>query len=285
MKKIIVLLASLLSITASANPLESTRCTEYQDSLGTPEATQRNLWAWKCYPGLRAMMKDKMMMLKDQGGVLYLGYPIFAKVDSNGAPIENWVAPIDENAPCVNNEEYSMIGICRAGCYTPEQEVLFSDGFLGIKAGYDANKKDIVTVSDHSTIDNIDLSQSRMWQYTVDNEKKQQEILEIETAVGQLRVTTNHPLVSSSGEIKEASLFKVGDKLVHMDGTFDAITSIKSFDYFGKVYNIDMGNTNLKDNIHIAQGYLSGSVLYQNVKVKEANREIFRTLISASLVD
>ncbi len=73
-----------------------------------------------------------------------------------------------------------------------------------------------------------------------------------------------------------AETLKAGDSLMTAEGKADAITSIETVDYFGKVYNIDMGNEVIEDNIIVAQGFLSGTVYFQNEGLENLNRLILR---------
>jgi hypothetical protein len=53
---------------------------------------------------------------------------------------------------------------------------------------------------------------------------------------------------------------------------------------FTKVYNLKPTTTDLTSNILVAQGYLSGSVRYQNEYIKYLNRVLLRHNIPSSVI-
>lgn len=60
------------------------------------------------------------------------------------------------------------------------------------------------------------------------------------------------------------------------DGSPDRIISVSRERWFGKAYNIRPKTTDLLSNILVAQGYLNGSVRFQNEFVEDMNRIILR---------
>jgi hypothetical protein len=280
--KVKVLFINLLVTTqVFAAATESARCSLRQDSLGSDLANGRATWAIKCFPDLKWQANDdgQFYLYDAQNNTQLLGYPSFVKLDANQVP-QAWIAPTDANAGCVDPQIHKFVGFCRAGCYTPDQMVLFSDGYQAIGAARQSKRDDIVSVSTDSTIDQIAFQVSELKSYTVDPQEKMQDIVVIKTEEGgELKVTLNHPLVVSSGQIKEARQLKVGDKLITEEGTFEPIRSLETVKYFGKVLNVEMTDQNSLNNIVVAQGYLNGSVMYQNKTLKEVNRQVLRTLI------
>ena len=282
MNKLVTILTVLSSFSGQltyAAATESLRCTDKQDSLTEAEAAGRTAWAFKCYPAHRAEMPNKVATLKDtQTNTSLLGYPTFGKTDDDGNFVTGWQAPTDPNASCDPAKEYSLLGFCKAGCYTPGNKVLFSNGFMSIVMAANNLRDDIVTVSPNSTIDNVELIMSELKDYTVDPVAKTQKILDIKTRdAGELKVTLNHPLLDSSGNMRVASTLRVGESLVKMDGQPDQIVSITEHEYTGKVYNVTPASNDPADNIVVAQGYLNGSTFYQNEGVKDLNRQMLRS--------
>ena len=276
---------------AFAFAAESTRCREakkVEDNLNVEQALERSKWAYKCYPYLRGTMPDKKLILRDtQNEKDVIGYPIFGEIDENGKLLSVWLAPIDSNTPCDNAQKFSYLGVCAAGCYAPDQQLLFSDGPQSILEAKNKLRQDIVTLSPNASLDRLDYVVSELKSYTADLEAYDQSILIIKTnSGGQLKVTLNHPLVDSNGKMRRAADLKKGEKLVRMDGQFDEIESIETVNYFGKVYNVEMSDTETNNNIVVAQGYLNGSVYYQNEGAKKLNRMVLRAgnVIRDSLV-
>lgn len=283
MKKLlttITLLSLLNGQVVLAAATESARCAAANDSLDIPQASSRTEWAFKCYPGLRGSMPGKQVVLKDtQTGATFPGYPTFALIDeNNGNIISYWAGPTDANASCDDALKYSFIGFCRAGCYTPDQAILFSQGFISIADAKNKLRDDLMTVSKDSSLDNLNFSLSQLDSYTVDPIAKKQKILVIQTQDGgELKITLNHPMLDSEGVMRSANSLSVGEKLVKMDGSLDRITSIKEIDYIGKVFNVHPTSADPSENIVVAQGYLSGSVYFQNEGIKEINRMALRS--------
>lgn len=259
------------------------------DTLDQPTARERVKWAFKCYPYLRGSMPDKVAILIDaQSGNHLEGYPVFGEVDENGKVTKVWQAPVTEDAPCTDAQKYGFLGFCAAGCYTPDQMIFFSDGPHAIRQAQQSSRQDIVTLSPEASLDNLDYQVSQLKSYTVDIKEYEQHILRITTLTGgELKVTLNHPLVDSEGVMRKAKDLKVGEALVREDGEFDAIQSIEKIAYDGKVYNVEMNDTETNNNIVVAQGFLNGSVHYQNAGAKEINRVALRAgnVIPTSLVE
>lgn len=277
----------LLSQLSLGEATESKRCESYQDSLSNEEALLRTQWAFKCYPYLRATMKDKRVNLVDvDSGTMRLGYPIFGKFDDNGNLLEKWKAPLDPNASCDPAQTYQFAGFCVASCYTPDQLVLYSDGYTPISQAKETLRQDIMTLAQGSTLEKISLVPNILKSYTVDQAPREQDILIIETeGGGRLSVTTNHPLVLGIGVVRSAGELKIGDQLITQDGEKDPVTKITPKKYFGKVINVQMSNYNITDNIVVAQGYLNGSVFFQNADIKKVNRRVLRELVPSKFND
>lgn len=164
---------------------------------------------------------------------------------------------------------------CVSSCYTPEQEVLFSDGYAPIREALDEVKPEMITLSPRSTLGSVKLTQNKVYSYTRDIRDARQVIYEIQTASGgELRVTDKHPIIDGSGRVVEARSLKVGDKLVRDNGKQDEIVSFVKKSYFGKVYNIRPATTDRVSNIIVAQGFLVGSSRYQNDDADYMNRVI-----------
>ncbi len=281
MKKILqtLTLATLLnSQLALAAATESIRCSATNDSLDTPQATARTEWAFKCYPGLRGSMPGKQVILKDtQSGATFLGYPTFALIDENGNIISYWSGPTDSSASCDDAQKYSFIGFCRAGCYTPDQSLLYTQGFIPVLNAKNNLRDDLMTVAKDSSLDNLSFSLSSIDNYTADPIAKKQKILVINTQDGgELKITVNHPMLDSKGFMRAANTLNIGEELVKMDGSADRITSIKEIDYVGKVYNVKPNSDQPSENILVAQGFLTGSVYFQNEGIKDLNRLTLR---------
>ncbi|MFL5351374.1 Hint domain-containing protein [Archangium sp.] len=176
-------------------------------------------------------------------------------------------------------------GYCESSCYTPEQKVLFSDGYASILDAKNSLREDVITLAADSSLDNVKLQQGRTYSYTAEFRDSEHPIVEIRTASGGLlRVTVTHPVVNGEGRLVAAQSLKVGDELVKADGSRDAIVSVNHTKHFGKVYNLRPGASGLVSNVLVAEGYLVGSSLFQNDEVGYMNRVILHKHVPAEVI-
>lgn len=166
-------------------------------------------------------------------------------------------------------------GYCRSSCYTPEQEVLFAGGSFQIADALEERRRDLVTLTPESTLDDIRLQIGQTAAYVAEFRDSQHPIVEVNTASGGLlRVTLEHPVVNGDGRLVTAKELKVGDELVKRDGTRDEIVKIDNSAHFGKVYNLQPVGADRVSNLLIAQGYVVGSALFQDDEIGFINRTI-----------
>ncbi|MBH1989020.1 MAG: hypothetical protein I8H75_04950 [Myxococcaceae bacterium] len=246
-----LLLATLLSLTQAFADVSYMavleRCTE--QNLDPQDAITRNAWAQKCFPQHQEFFQFFAPKRPTRYALVY-------------SPAQNsWQGPLKPESAC---GDWELKTFCIAACYTPDQRLLFGQGYLPIE---EALKKNITHIqvlrkgSDwHSPqFDLVPIqSFSRSW-------KEAWESIRILTMMsgGILKVTQNHPIVTHLGQIKEASLLSKHDRLLKLDGTEDPIESIEDKEYFGRVYNVEPASSEPNENILVAQGYLVGSAGYQ----------------------
>jgi hypothetical protein len=176
-------------------------------------------------------------------------------------------------------------GYCEASCYTPEQKVLFSDGYSTILDALNARREDVMTLAPDASLDNVKLQKGRTYSYTAEFRDSSHPIVEIRTASGGLlRVTVEHPVVNGSGRLVAAQSLKVGDELVKADGSRDSIVGIEKTKHDGKVYNLRPDTDSLVSNVLVAEGYLVGSSHFQNDEVGYMNRIILHKHVPAGLI-
>lgn len=175
--------------------------------------------------------------------------------------------------------------VCQPGCYTPDQEVLFGQGPVAIGEAFKRGLTDLVTLTPDSAFDSLSLMTNKVRNYTFDFKDYQQEILVFRmVSGGELKVTTQHPIVTESGTIAPARDFMPGQKLVKQDGTLDEIKAIDRLDWFGRTFNVSPDTTDLVSNIVVAQSYLQGSGRYQFEFLQELNRVILRETIPVDVL-
>lgn len=284
---IIILMVGTVSFETMAT-FQPARCGTLGDSVSQEDAPGRRAWAQKCYPQYRGIIAFNSRIRDASTGAERDGYPVIAKVDDNGVPSnpENWFAPKVESAPCNYPQGYFIIAYCVSGCYTPEQALLFTNGYQPIAAAQQQNSKEITTLSSSADLDKLDYTVSPIDYFVTDLVPGFHKILAITTASGGvIRITENHPLVDGEGRMRSAHSLTLKDSLVRQDGSLDRIIHIFPEEYFGKVYNVEVKGGNLVEKIIVAQGFLNGSLHYQNQGLADLNRIILRTnLISEALV-
>lgn len=286
-KKMLLLVVGILLATAEihqasafVNPM---RCGDTGDSLaGGAEAQGRREWAWKCFPDFRGLIKRHDKWVDENGGTRD-GYPVIGVVDENGdfSNPHNWFAPTNPNAPCDFPTGYTIIGYCAAGCYTPDQMIWFNEGHISIGEAFKQKFQEIMTLTSSSDRNNLTFQVSPIDYFITDLIERAQTILTIHTlSGGSLKVTENHALVDSEGRMRSADSMKPGEGLITAQGEVDPIISIIPEQYFGKVYNVEVKTDNLTEKIMVAQGYLNGSVYFQN-DITHMNRLILRSNLIA----
>ena len=168
---------------------------------------------------------------------------------------------------------FYVVAYCESGCYAPDQSLQFSDGDVNIVDAMKAGRDDVVTLTADATLDDLATQTSRVYSYTTDIREAEHVMYEITTASGgALRVTNEHPMVTSEGRLVKAEKLATGDELLRADGTPDRIEKIAKTTEFGKVYNLKPVSREPVANILIAQGYLVGSGRFQNDDVGYMNR-------------
>jgi hypothetical protein len=176
-------------------------------------------------------------------------------------------------------------GYCTSSCYTPDQQITFSDGPEAIIDATNQLRTGLRTLTPNSTLENIQFHTDDVESFTREIHDSTHVIFDIRTeSGGELKVTDKHPVLVGSGRIVEAKSLKPGQELIKADGTRDRITSVDKTTHFGKVYNLKPVATNHVANILIAQGFLVGSSRFQNEDVDFMNRIIMGRSIPANVI-
>jgi len=289
--------------TASAQVLTAARCAN-AFTVNNDIAQRRYAWSLWCRGNATAMGRNpehylSQMSMDDYAATspttptverpyiraqlfpTYLDFVTFSYWDIPGTHLStnpNPTVPPTNTALCTVLPTSAVnAGLCVAGCYVEDTALQFADGPIGIKAASQANRADIVTLSPDSTLDSIALSTNKVDRYVTDLEAQVQTIHTIRTASGgQLRVTSEHPLLDSEGIIRQAQMLKAGDKLVRANGKHDPIVSIQTSKEFTKVWNVQPVTTDYTSNLLVAGGFVNGSLRYQNEFLDTINSLILR---------
>jgi len=264
-----------------------TRC-QGATLLGPAQATARYNWAIACHnnppPSSPGHSYAAYQWLTDQSVTDYNAaanasfrdrmYPIYFNFVFGTI----WNAPDDATQPCtLRPDAANNAGLCVSGCYLEGTPLQFADGPVGIKSALDHGRTDLVTLTPTATLDNLQFETNKVERYTTDLVPDWQVIFTLTMrSGGSLRVTNEHPLLTSDGVIHQAQGLKVGNELVLASGKPDPIVSIRADKVFTKVYNVKPVTTDYTSNIVVAGGYLNGSVRYQNEFLDAINSLILR---------
>ena len=251
-----------------------------QDSLDVASARARGDWAIKCsyIPASKRILMDSWNDGTDMAGRPL--YPIFVNADKSAV----WKAPVDVNAECNRPSEFPNVMYCTSSCYTPEQLVLFEDGYSDILSATKTKKTGLITLTESSIFGNFEFQSQSVDHYSESLQDGDHLIYSIATkSGGSLRVTPNHPLLRAYGQIVDAETLKAGESLVRADGSSDEIVKIAKSKYHGRVYNVAPQSRDRVSNLIVAQGFVSGSNRYQNWILDDLNRQVMRSNLDASL--
>jgi hypothetical protein len=168
---------------------------------------------------------------------------------------------------------FFVIAYCESACYAPDQKLLYSQGEVGIADAMQQQREDLMTLSPDATLDNLQLRKNGVYSYTTEIRDAEHILFTITTASGgTLRVTNEHPVITSDGRLVQAQSLAVGQELLRQDGTPDRIVSVEKGTYSGKVYNIKPESRDQVSNVLVAQGFLVGSGRFQSDYVQYMNR-------------
>ncbi|SMF71291.1 Hint domain-containing protein [Pseudobacteriovorax antillogorgiicola] len=211
-----------------------------------------------------------------------MAYPTFGENKPNdGFPV--WIPNLSS---CNKPENVFWLAICRTGCYTKNQVVLFQDGYSNIEDAIAGDYSSVITLTPDATFESLEYENRNISYFTKDRYDAEHPVIHFETESGNdITVTTEHPLVDEKGFIKFAFELKEGDYLVRDTGEKDKIVSVENKSYFGRVYNVAPKGHAAESNVVVAQGFLNGSARYQDGTIRDYNRTLGRSIIEPNLLD
>lgn len=280
-----------LETSASAQLLNASRCRS-ESGISEAQAQARYAWALYCRSNPTAgpgnVQRPGTHWLSDESLIDYDAavnatlrpklFPAYFELAS-AAP---WDVP-DGSVSCALLPASAInVGLCVASCYSADTPLRFADGEMGIKAAAESGRLDLVTLAPQSTLDALTTTHNQVERYTVDSRDSWETLYHLMMrSGGTLRVTSEHPLLTSDGMMRQARTLSVGSSLVRQDGAADPIVTIQVKKEFGKVYNVRPVTTDYTSNIVVAGGYLSGSLRYQSEFLDTINAVILRRSLAA----
>ncbi|SMF03172.1 hypothetical protein [Pseudobacteriovorax antillogorgiicola] len=175
---------------------------------------------------------------------------------------------------------------CESGCYTQDQLVLFGSGHQTLPEAIEQGEATIMVMDGSQGFDGLSYIEREISYYTADGAEKLETVRRFTTSHGQtITVTKGHPLVDGEGYMRFAETFKKGEYLVRQDGSKAVISEIEDISYFGRVYNVAPRGHDAEANVVVGQGFLNGSVKFQEGTIRNFNRAMARQLIHDSILN
>lgn len=255
---------TVLAAAAPSYAQLATRCFQ-DDQLSAAQASGRNAWSRKCgYISASAesyLNSEGMYQVYQNGCVAYPNIPA-------GSTCNRYV-PVSSTAACI----YGLVklGTCYAGCYTAKQEVAFSDRYVPIMEAYDHGAETVTALKDGSSADEFFFDEQPIRTFIAGDTSEP--IFLLETRDGRrVEVTAEHPMITDRGDVVKARTLQVGDMLLGDDGSVLELSSVTTFPFVGKVWNVQPKSHVKIENVLKAQGFLTGSVRFQNEWSEESYR-------------
>lgn len=285
---------------------EERNCRQYvahrcsHDSLNVPQARGRYEWMLKCrheIPQIAEFLDQFDQVEMTIGGKkVGLGegarplYPTF--LNSRTSPEQRWIAPTSAQSSCDIPDGAYVASVCVSSCATPEQPVLIKTNsgqgplaWMPIREAHDQQMSHVATLSAGAQLESRRLVATRVQQWVTELLEVEQPIIEFTMLSGRvLRVTPNHPMVRTDGQMKQADTFVIGDSLVELGGRTDLIVQIDRRQHFGRVYNVFVESDEPLRNIIVTNGYLNGTGFFQNTDSQTLNRQLFRRQMTKGLL-
>lgn len=258
MKRMIALTSWMVLIAPSlATAQLQTRCFT-DDWITTAAAGQgRNAWAVKCgyTDATRAVYADMFSEYQ----VFSDGCNQYPNVTA-GSTCKTFV-PVDPNAACIGG--LTKLGFCVVGCYTGGQRLVFDGQYLGIESAYQGGATTVAGLSPESTAGALRFTEQSIQSFVAGDTKE--DIWVLQGVDGRrIEVTSEHPMVDASGRVVRARTLQAGDALLGADGSVVTLSDVSVVPFVGKVWNVRPWSTDKLENILDAEGFLSGSVRFQN---------------------
>ncbi|WNG23275.1 hypothetical protein F0U62_03955 [Cystobacter fuscus] len=258
MKNIIpALMLVVTGVSTSAVAQLSARCS-LDDQLTTVTAAQgRNAWSRKC--GYISASREAYLNAENE-------YQVYTNACSNypqvtaGSTCTQYV-PDTEAAACIAG--FIKLGSCVTGCFTPTQRVDFAGREMTVPQAYENGMKEVTALTPASQPGLLSYANQPIRAYVAGD--TQEDIFLLKTREGRsLEVTAEHPMLMGDGTMVKARTLKVGDELLGANGKTLTLSSVTVFNFKGQVWNVRPQSTDKAENIMSAEGFLTGSVRFQN---------------------
>jgi hypothetical protein len=237
--------------------------------LTISKAAERIYWAGFCGELTPNQFQESIFYFDFQKNTIKKRtFPIYPIFTYGGASYNKlWKAPTSRRASCYKPRTVRKVtGTCTADCFTGNQNLWYASGYIPVQQAAEEHVSRIMTLADNATLAELTFQERQVERYLISPSEDEKTLVQLSTEYGQpLEVTFNHLLVSESGYLQAAGLFKVGDAIITASGEKAVITSINYSQYQGVVYNVvpravdESGKLVRNGQLIVAQGYLSGT--------------------------
>lgn len=267
MKSKILFSLAAAAFVAAISPDASAVCRE---GLNWWQAEGRNAWAamWGY------ITPDKEMELNMQGRYVEFSNGCYQLTSGGTCSIKVPVTMAGTYVPGL------MMGdICALpDCYKPDQKIQMGGEYVGIDDVASLESRTVTTLAAEATMENPTTLEQPI--ASISSASGAQEIYVLEGAEGErIEVTGGHPMVLADGTIRVAKELKEGDTLAGEKGAIIALARIGTYKYDGKVWNIKPESEKKAENIVIAEGFLAGSMRFQEQWAHEKFRLFVRDAV------
>lgn len=170
-----------------------------------------------------------------------------------------------------------FLSVCPAGCYAPTEKVMFDGSYVSMEDAYKRNLPTITSLTAETTAGAMSFAEQPIQSYVVGESKEDMLIVEADNGK-KVQVTANHPLVNGEGEVVPASSLRVGDEILNADRSIASVTRVQKQSYDGWVMSVMPVSSNKRENVHVANGFLGGSVRFQAQWASDVTRLLHRDL-------
>jgi len=269
----LTLAAASLSTTALAQL--QTRCFQ-DDQLETSElARGRNAWARKC--GLISTAREVYLNEANEYQVFTNGCYAYPNVPAGSSC--HFRVPASEADACIAG--LVKLGSCVAGCYTPTQRVDFGGRSMPVPEAYASGVTQVTALTADAQLGALSFGNQTIRSYVAGD--TQEDIFLLQSSNGRrIEVTAKHPMLLSDGTMVKADTLKEGDRLLGSDGRTLELSSVSVFSFKGQVWNVRPASQDKTENVMSAEGFLTGSVRYQNEWASDGYRLSIREEMDVS---
>lgn len=234
-------------------------------------ANRRHRWALRCGHISQVQLDAHRVLAGDE---MFISF-------SNGS--KGSYAPFDENAPCGAPGSWKLLTLCPYGCFGADERILFGEEWLTIPEALAQGIEWVSSLSKKSSVFKpVVKTDTNILTYTGGYEKHDLITFHLSSGM-RLSVTKNHPMVADTGEIVRADRVQLGDRLLTVSGPA-LISAIQRAQTAEKVWNISPVSEGALDNVLIAEGFITGSLRFQNEWADHASRTLIKDTLSEGVL-